>query len=205
VLITIGLGFLLPDQLRVGDRWTVLACEIGLLLALVVTTPRPPRREEEHPARRYIRVVLVGIVSAVNVLALFLLARLLVNGGGTDPRALIEGGAVLWTTLVLLFAIWFWELDRGGPVRRMLHDEGDPDFLFQEMSDGAEFAGEHWRPHLRDYLYLSLANAASFSPAESWPLSGRAKLLMAAQTVGSLVTTTVILSYAINGLAGGSG
>jgi hypothetical protein len=190
VLVAIALGLLLPDELRIGGRWVVPAGEAVLLLGLIASTPRRPRREDQR--RRVLRIALVALVSAVNVVALFLLAQSLLEGGGKqNAQALLIGGAVLWATSVLLFAVGFWELDRGGPVRRVLGHEREPDFLFPH---------EEQQPTLGDYVYLSLTNASSFAPAETWPLSAAAKVLMSLQTIASLVTILIILSYATNNL-----
>jgi uncharacterized membrane protein len=188
------LGLALPAELRIGNRWLIPACEAVLLAGLIAWTPNSPSRED--PRRRLLRLALISVVSAVNVVALFLLMQDLLAGGKADGRSLLVGGAVLWLTSVLLFAVWFWEVDRGGPVRRLVGDDGEADFLFPQM----EQAGDGWEPTMGDYLYLSLTNAASFTPAEAYPLTGSAKLALSIQTVASLATTTVVLAYAINSL-----
>jgi hypothetical protein len=135
----------------------------------------------------------------VNVISLFILAESLVQGSRVSGRTLLEGGAILWLTAVLLFAVWFWELDRGGPVRRLLDRERLPDFLFPTMHDDG-WSRDDWQPQISDYLYLSLTNAAAFSPAETVPLTRTAKLLMSLQTLGSLTTMTIVLAYAVGNL-----
>jgi hypothetical protein len=197
LLFAILLTVALPAHLTVGKSWLAPAIEAALFLGLVVTAPTPPT---EHDQRwRRLRIGTVGIVSAMNVISLLVLAQSLVDGATVDGRALLQGGAILWLTAVLLFAVWFWELDRGGPVRRMLDRERQPDFLFPPMQDD-DWSPEDWQPQLSDYLYLSLTNAAAFSPAETVPLTRTAKLLMSLQTLGSLTTMTVVLAYAINSL-----
>jgi uncharacterized membrane protein len=197
VLVAILLGLAMPSNLTIGAPWVMPAVEAVLLIGLVVTTPRPPTGHDQR--RRFMRIALVGVVSAVNVVSLFLLARSLVQGGQVSGRALLEGGVILWLTAVLLFAVWYWELDRGGPVRRMLDEERSPDFLFPTMYED-EWRPEGWSPELLDYLYLSLTNAASFSPAETIPLTRVAKVMMSLQTLGSLATMAVVLAYAVNNL-----
>jgi hypothetical protein len=197
VLAAILLGIALPSHLTLGARWLIPAVEAVLLVGLVATTPRPPT--EHDASRRRRRMALVGLVSAVNVISLFVLAESLVQGSRVSGRTLLEGGAILWLTAVLLFAVWFWELDRGGPVRRLLDRERLPDFLFPTMQDDG-WSRDDWQPQLSDYLYLSLTNAAAFSPAETVPLTRTAKLLMSLQTLGSLTTMTIVLAYAVGNL-----
>jgi uncharacterized membrane protein len=197
VLIAIGLGVALPTQLSLGTPWVIPAVEAVLFIGLLVTTPSPPTEHDSR--RRRMRIGLVAVVSAVNVVSLFLLARSLVQGAHVSGRTLLEGGAILWLTAVLLFAVWFWELDRGGPVRRLIDEDRRPDFLFPTMYE-EDWCPPDWRPKFIDYLYLSLTNAASFSPAETIPLTRTAKLLMAVQTLASLMTMTVVLAYAVGNL-----
>jgi hypothetical protein len=197
VLAAILLGFALPAQLTIGDPWLVPAAEVALLLGLILTTPRPPTEHDQN--RRVLRMGLVGAVSAANVVSLLSLGQLLLDGSNVSGRALLVGGVLLWLTAVLLFGIWFWELDRGGPVRRLVGEEQTPDFLFPPMAND-DFAPANWEPQLSDYLYLSFTNAAAFSPAESVPLSRAAKVLMALQTLGSLMTMVITVSYAVGNL-----
>jgi hypothetical protein len=200
LLVAILLGFAAPDELTIAPRWVVPTGCGTLLLALIIASPSPPTNES--PRRRAVRIGLVSLVSAANLIALFLLAESLLEGDQQRGRPLLVGGAVLWLTTVLLFAVWFWELDRGGPVRRLLQDDDSPDILFPPETAGEEWAPEDWRPGLDDYLYLSLINAASFGPPDDTvPITRRAKLLLSLQTLASLATLTIVLSYAVNNLS----
>jgi hypothetical protein len=207
MLVAILLGLALPDTLTLGKSWVVPAVETLLLAGLVLTTPRAPTRDQ--PLRRALRIGLVGLLSAGNAFSLFLLCKLLLEGGGrrgatTEGPSLLIGGTVLWLTAVLLFAVWFWELDRGGPVRRRVKSDERPDFLFPQMhAEGA--VPPDWQPGFTDYLYLSLTNASSFAPAESFPLTTRGALVMSVQTLASLATFTVVLAHAVNNLGSRGG
>ena len=195
LLAAILLGFALPGELTLGPFWLVPAVEAAGLLSLLVASPH--RHGAEGPRLRSLRLGLIGLVSAVNVFSLLALTQLLLTGAHESGENLTVGGSVLWATAVLLFAIWFWELDRGGPVTRVCDPDEPPDFLFTQM----ELPGyEDWRPEFSDYLYLSLINAASFAPAETVPLSRVAKLLMSIQTLASLVTVAIVVAYAVNNL-----
>jgi hypothetical protein len=110
---------------------------------------------------------------------------------------LIFAGVVLWVTNVLLFGLWYWELDGGGPLARMLKRRHHPDFLFVQMSS-PEWAPKGWRPGLTDYLYLSLTNATAFSPTDTMPLTPSAKWLMGAQSLVALVTVGLVVARAVN-------
>jgi hypothetical protein len=116
---------------------------------------------------------------------------------------LVLAGVVLWVTNVLLFGLWYWQLDRGGPVARLLGRDEPPDFMFQQMTDdGSRFCRKNWKPTLIDYLYVSFTNATAFSPTDTMPLSPTAKLLMASQALTSLVTIGLVIARAIGVIQG---
>ena len=142
-------------------------------------------------------MVLIGIVSAANTVSLVLLCHYLLQGGHSNGRALIGSGIVLWVTNVLLFALWFWELDRGGPLVRATQSQTTPDFLFVQMTE-PDHAPPDWAPGLTDYLYTSFTNATAFSPTDTMPLTAWSKLLMMVQSLASLLTVALVISRAVN-------
>ena len=184
----------LPHRLIMGPRWLVPGVEGVLLLALVVTTPT--RQSDQSPHRRTLVILLLGLVSATTLVSLILLAHFLLQGSKAGGEPLIFAGGVLWVTNILIFGIWFWELDRGGPGRRAHDGRESPDFLFPQMSEPRLAAG--WRPRFVDYLYTSYTNAAAFSPTDTLPLTAMAKLLMAIQSFIALVTLLLVVSRAVN-------
>jgi uncharacterized membrane protein len=98
---------------------------------------------------------------------------------------------------VIAFATWYWELDRGGPAARAQATRPRPDFLFAQMQN-PEMAHPDWESSFVDYLYLSLTNATAFSPTDVLPLTARAKLTMAAQSLVSLLTVGLVFARAVN-------
>jgi hypothetical protein len=201
VLTTILLDLDLPDKLTLRPIWLLPALEGALLLGLIVTTPR--RGERPHRYRRWVAITLIGIVSAVNLLSLGLLTHYLLHtGGNVDGRQLILAGVEIWVTNILLFAVWYWELDRGGPQGRKLTgaDAPAPDFLFPQMTE--ERLGRwDWRAGFVDYLYVSFTNVSAFSPTDTMPLSASAKMLMLIQATIAIVTIGLVVARAVNILA----
>jgi len=196
VAAAIALQLSLPVRLAIGTRWLLPALEGALAIGLVVLTPR--RLEHQHRMRRRYAITLIGIVSCANAFSLAALAHELVHAhkpiGG---RELIVAGMLIWLTNFLLFGLWYWEFDRGGPGKRAAGEDGPPDFLFPQMSDD-RIEPLNWRPKFIDYLYVSLTNACAFSPTDTMPLSPMAKCVMGLQSVVSLVTIGLIISRAVN-------
>jgi uncharacterized membrane protein len=195
VLAAIALQLLLPERLTVGPTWLLPALEVALLAGLSLATPRQLQRE--HNTRRRVALAMTAVVSAANIASLVLLSRQLLHRGSPNGRELITSGALIWLTNVIIFGLWYWETDRGGPgVRAAGHDQA-PDFLFPQMSDD-RIEPINWRPQFIDYLYISLTNAAAFSPTDTLPLTPRAKIIMGIQSLVSLVTIGLVVSRAVN-------
>jgi hypothetical protein len=187
----------LSEQLTVGPRWLLPALEAAALVALAIASPHP--RMRYNPLRRHLALTLIGIVSAANAYSLAMLVHFLLRGGQVSGHALIGSGAVLWVTNVLLFGVWYWQLDRGGPTARRLKRKPHPDFLFPQMTDDAKrFAPRGWEPVLLDYLYTSFTNATAFSPTDTMPLTAMAKALMAGQSLVALTTIGLVFARAVN-------
>jgi uncharacterized membrane protein len=196
VLAAIGLQLALPERLTVGPTWLLPALEGVLVLGLAMATPR--ELEHEHTLRRRVAIGMVALVSAANIYSLAALTHhLLHSHNPVKGQQLIVSGALIWLTNFLIFGLWYWELDRGGPGDRAAGNDGPPDFLFPQMADDRiEPVG--WRPKFIDYLYVSLTNAAAFSPTDTMPLTPMAKCIMGIQSIVSLVTIGLIVSRAVN-------
>lgn len=195
VLSAILLQFTLPERLTVGPTWLIPSLETLLLIGLSLSTPM--QLTKEHPRRRMIALGLTGFVSAANIASLALLTHFLLHHGSPNGRELIVSGAEIWITNVIIFGLWYWQTDRGGPGRRATGNEDEPDLLFPQMST-PEYGGSEWRPGFVDYTYVSFTNATAFSPTDTMPLTPLAKSIMGVQALVSLVTIGLIVSRAVN-------
>ena len=195
VLVAIALQLLLPDRLTIGPKYLLPALEGALLIGLVLSVPS--QIEYEHRRRRILAVSLTALVSAANIVSLALLSHQLLHHGSPNARALIGSGALIWLTNVLIFGLWYWQTDRGGPGRRAAGRDGSPDLLFPQMNDD-RIEPTNWRPQFIDYLYVSLTNALALSPTDTMPLSPMAKSIMGIQSLVSLVTIGLIIARAVN-------
>jgi uncharacterized membrane protein len=195
VLAAIALQFVLQERLAAGPVWLIPGLEGVLLIGLFFATPN--MLEFEHPRRRRLALSMIAFVSAGNIYSLVALAKFLLHHTVTQGPHLLISGIVIWLTNFLIFGLWYWELDRGGPGKRASGDDLVPDFLFPQMSDDT-IEPRDWRPRFIDYLYVSLTNATAFSPTDTMPLTPMAKSIMGVQSLVSLVTLGLIVSRAVN-------
>ena len=199
VVAAVGLYFALPDKLisGLGPRWLVPSLEGALGAALLIANPRLTR---ESRRLRPVAIVLIALVNLANVVSLGeLVHELLAVKGHNSPggSSLIYASVPVWVTNVLVFALWYWELDRGGPVARLELHRRQPDFLFPQMT-APDATVPHWSPAFIDYLYTSFTNATAFSPTDTMPLTPWAKILMMIQSLASLLTVALVVSRAVN-------
>jgi hypothetical protein len=87
-----------------------------------------------------------------------LINALLHHHGASDGSGLITARALIWLTDILMFGLWYREMDRGGRDKRAAGRDGAPDFLFPQMNDDG-IPPMDWRAEFVDYLYVSLTNA----------------------------------------------
>jgi len=180
------------------SRWIVPVLALALLAPLALTAPK--RRLVPSVAtvgRRALAIALLALVTVANAAAIILIVHLLVTGAKTHGRELLRAAIHMWCMNVLVFALWFWQLDGGGPIERRLHDGRPADFLFAQQTL-AEGAGATWQPTFVDYLFLAYTNATAFSPTDTLPLSHWAKLLMIAESGASLLLAIMVVARAVN-------
>ncbi len=198
VAVAVALQFPLPDRLvLLPPAWLLPALEGLLLLVLVMANPRRINRESR--AIRLASLILAALLSLANAWSVARLVTGLVHGGtvGNAAGPLLVTGGGIWLTNVIVFALWYWEFDRGGPVARANATRMYPDFQFVQMAS-PQLAPPGWEPAFGDYLYLSFTNAAAFSPTDVMPLSRWAKMAMTAQAAISIVTVALVVARAVN-------
>ena len=205
VALVIGLQLLLAGVSKMQDwalwrlPWWVwllpVAAEIALLLPLALERPR--RRLEEIGRRKTAALALISVVSVANALLLVALLASLIGGHEQSGGELLFKAVTVWSTNVIAFGLWYWGLDRGGPVRRFQPDPPLPDFQFPQM-ENPQLAEPGWLPALFDYMYVSFTNSIAFSPTDAMPLTRRAKLLMLSESAISAITVLLVAARAIN-------
>lgn len=195
VLIVIALQLTLPKSLSLSIQPYI--CGLELILAAVLFGLNPGRISKHRRETWAVGIALTSVMMLSNVASVIELIVALINGTVKDAVSLLAFGGSIWLTNVVVFGLWYWEFDRGGPGARAEALDPYPDFLFPQMSDPI-YAPEDWAPKFFDYLYVSFTNASAFSPTDVLPLSRWAKHLMMIQSVTSLLTVGLVIARAVN-------
>jgi hypothetical protein len=197
VVVSIVLRIAVPERSSLGPVWLVPSVEIGLLLVLLAADPA---RVSGH--RRWLRRLAIALVSLLACAALAstveLIADLVEGAKVTDSASsLLASGAVIWLGNVLVFSLFYWLLDSGGPLARYRGEHPYPDFAFtQHMSP--ELSPPGWRTQYADYLILALTTSTAFSPTDVMPMARWAKLTMSLQSLISLTVVGLVIARAVN-------
>lgn len=187
-----GVYLALPEPLSLGPSWLLFVVILVLLIPIVESN----RRGLFHITR-----VLVVVVNAAITLAMIASLFFLIEGipkHRNTPTALLRAASALWITNVVVFALWYWKLDAGGPVRR--EDRTGrlkSSFLFPQMlsQDGGD---PNWSPHFMDYLFLAFNTSTAFSPTDTAVLARWAKVAMMVQSMISLMIVALLAARAVN-------
>ena len=152
--VAVGTIYLaLPKNLIVGPAWLVAyfncaccSCRQSLVIGSV----------------NFRSIVILGfLISSLITLALIGSVILLVTtlpSHKEPPLKLLFSAAMLWLTNVIVFALWYWRIDGGGPTQRQDHYEfGSHSFLFPQMQiphdERGQFGCMRWRPHFIDLSF----------------------------------------------------
>ena len=182
----------LPEPLSVGPGWGLLAVIFVLTIPLLITNHRG-----QFNIARILTFTVNGLITLAMVGSLAFLIQGLPHHRNT-PQALLRAAVALWFTNVLVFALWYWKLDAGGPLMR----EGrrgrlESSFLFPQML-GEDGGDTSWSPHFMDYLFLAFNTSTAFSPTDTAVLSRWAKAGMMLQSLISLTIIALLAARAVN-------
>jgi uncharacterized membrane protein len=185
-----------PHRGRVPGWWVFPVVQL-ILLGLLTAQDRG-RIDRRSPTLRRLMVALLVVMTAGTVLGVVVLAYdILVAASGVTATVLLGRGAAIWVANVIIFSLWYWEFDRGGPAERAAASPVAASFAFPENAT-PELAPAGWRPEYPDYLYLAFTNATAFSPTDTLPVRRWAKLTMMVQAALSLVIAILVIARAIN-------
>ena len=193
-LVVGGLLALVSSQLTLGPSWVPLAVILVLSVPMTIASLRG-----RHEWRRALAFIGLGTVTvAVAASAIFLVRQLL--EGPVQGSYLLTGAGAIWAANLLTFALWYWEIDGGGPSERRRDGHVSTDFLFPQLQIGDGTSSGGWWPGFLDYMFVAFNASTAFSPTDTLILSRRAKILMMVQSLIAVVTVVVIAARAINTL-----
>ncbi len=187
---------LLPSSFFPGLRYAVIATGLVALVPLIVVNP--VRFQRQTPWSRRLSLGQTLLLLVANQVALVQLIDQLINTTATHARGLLLSALQVWVTNVIVFALMYWELDRGGPVARSGGGSDRPHRTSLRFPQDDSPAVPHWRPVFLDYLFTSLWTSTAFSPTDAMPLTHRAKLLMAVESVSGLVIFALVIGRSVN-------
>ena len=199
VLAIVAIYLALPRNVVVGPIWLLPTVIVVLLVPTVVS-----HRVGKVSLNRILGFIINGITTLALIGSVILLVRLLPTHR-EPPLQLLRSGGLLWLTNVIVFALWYWRLDGGGPtLRQKLKGFGSTSFLFPQMQiphdERSEFACAHWRPRFVDYLFVAITQSSTFGPTDAPLLARWAKVLALIQILISLSIVVLLISAAVGAL-----
>ena len=198
ILVTAGLHVALPAQYRVNPRWVVPVVLLILLAILVIGDPG--RIDRQKPWLRVVTGIVIAFITVANLFSAVRLVADILTGNkvfASNAIGLLATGAVIWATNVITFALWYWDLDRGGAAARAHPARVTPAFVFPEMLH-TDYAPAAWVPRFVDYLSLAFWTATAFSPTDTSAIKPWAKLLMIVEACVSLGMGALVIARAVN-------
>jgi uncharacterized membrane protein len=189
-IVFIGIIYaLLPSNLRVIEpNWLLLVIEAALILPLLLI-----HRRLTHTTIRLFILILLGIVTLALAAGVTLLIVTLPKN--SQGLSLLRSAVLLWIFNILVFALWYFEIDGNGPYQRPLSKHKAADFMFPQQADGNT---NGWAPLFIDYLFLAFTGATALSPADTFPLTRKAKVLMMLEAIFSMAIIVLLAARAVN-------
>jgi hypothetical protein len=181
----------LPERLSVGPYWLLLVVVVVLLIPMTLSHWRG-----YWNMARTLSFVANGVITGAMIVSLGFLIQGLPKHLEA-PNQLLRSAVALWVTNVLVFALWYWKLDAGGPLGREKADGYiDSSFLFPQMA--SHCGRPDWSPQFVDYLFLAFNTSTAFSPTDTAVLSRWAKIGMMLQALISLSILALLAARAVN-------
>jgi hypothetical protein len=196
LLAVAGIFLGLPEELIAGPDWLLPV----LIAALLVPTVFAHRMG--HHSLNHVLGIAISAIITFGLIASVLLLVTTIRGGRESALALLRSGGALWLTNVLVFALWYWRLDGGGPRERETNPEfGSRSFVFPQIQiekiERKTFGADRWRPGFVDYLFIAFTTSSTFGPTDAPVLTHWAKLFTMAQSLISLTIMVLLISRAV--------
>ena len=185
----------LPQRLTYIPSWLPLPIVVIIIapiyIARLLSKPLP------HRVTRMLAFAMLAVVTLALLVSVALLVITLPHRTGAESKTLLQEAALLWLINILVFGLWFWEIDGGGPHKRHEAEHQAADLLFPQQAQERNIY-EAWAPHFLDYLYVAFTTATALSPTDTMPLSRKAKALMMIEALIALAIIVLLASRAVN-------
>jgi hypothetical protein len=192
MLAASGVYLAMPEPMSVGPSWMLLGIISLLLIPIVVSHKR-----ERFDVARVLTLVANGLITLAMIASLIFLIQGIPKHSEA-PKDLLRSASMLWVANVLVFALWYWKLDAGGPMGRDNKSDGlNSSFLFPQMLSQSDGHSD-WTPQFVDYLFLAFNTSTAFSPTDTAALSRWAKFGMMLQSLISLTIVILLAARAVN-------
>lgn len=192
--VILGLLFAaLPGRITFGFGWVPLA--IIVIITLLITLPHFIRHPFSPSTIRVLSLIMLGVVTLALAAGVCLMIYTLPNKNPSQAGTLLQTAGLLWVANILVFALWYWEIDGGGPIKRHKHGHQAADFMFPQQTDGNT---KGWIPHFFDYLFVAFTAATALSPTDTYPLTRSAKMLMMMEAIIAMLTVIILAGRAVN-------
>jgi hypothetical protein len=185
------------------SRYQLLPRGVPFLFGLVMAIPTlaaqfAPNKDRWTRLERYAAAIVLPLATCFQLALLAILLRDMAKAhSNISGMTLLTTSIAIWVTNILVFALAYWQIDRGGPSGRVAGFHGRADLSFSHGDPSDNFPAD-WRPIFPDYLAFAFNTSAAFSPTDVLPLTPRMKMLMTVQSVISLVTVIAVGARAIN-------
>lgn len=197
LLIAIGLQLVtrqIGSDVLPGSQYMIIGTELTLAVVIGLTVNR--HRAHLWGLYHFLSVMLLGLITLANLSALiYVLHSLIITHATLSGGELLASAVAIFITNIIVFALWYWEIDSPG-LTRTLWSKYDKDFQFTQYGMKKEYPD--WQPQFGDYLYLSVTNAINFAPADTKPVTLQAKGLMSAQALISVFTLALLIARSVN-------
>lgn len=193
ILLQISVHSISRD-LALGSNYLIIATEVALAILLAFTSTK--RHQKRRAIHKNASILLLGLISLANISSFFLVGRSLILGiSDITGFELLLSAIAIFLTNIIVFALWYWEIDSPGLTGRKW-SKHDRDFQFTQQDAQADFPD--WQPRFADYLYLSSSNAINFAASDTRPLTASAKGLMGLQAMISAFTLALVVARSVN-------
>ncbi len=179
---------------RVFSDFQYIVIVAQLVLALILGFTTSVKSLRGRAVQHNTATILIGLVTLANFASLAVVIYALLQGQIANGLTLLGSAIAIFFTNVIVYALWYWEIDSPGLTNRRW-TTSDKDFQFVQQDMPGEFPT--WRPRFVDYLYISIINSLNGATPSAHPLTGNAKMLMATQAVISVLTLALVVARSV--------